>query len=216
MKFNHIVFDWDGTLADTYPVISKAYEYTFSQLNLPPLSYEEIKHLTSTLQNKDLLGYIFGSQKEIAKKYYYDYIEKNHIKYIKAMPYAEELLKFCQTNNIQTYLISSKKRTYLLKEVSYLGFSSFFKNIVASGDSSEDKPSPSAAYAVFNNNLPSADSILVIGDGEADYKVARAYDRNNKKSCCIICDSTQHYKGPTPDFKVSTLKEIINLLTTEI
>ena len=34
MGIKHVVFDWDGTLADTYPVISAAYDYVFKCLDI--------------------------------------------------------------------------------------------------------------------------------------------------------------------------------------
>ncbi len=34
MKYKHIVFDWDGTLADTYTVICDAYAHVFNSLNI--------------------------------------------------------------------------------------------------------------------------------------------------------------------------------------
>ena len=55
MKYKYAVFDWDGTLADTYPVISAAYDYTFDKMGLLRIPYDEIKRITSTLQNKATL-----------------------------------------------------------------------------------------------------------------------------------------------------------------
>lgn len=216
MKIKHIVFDWDGTLADTYPVISAAYEHVFKTLNLPPLSYDEIKRLTSTLQNKDTLGYIFGNRKEEAKTAYYDYIEKHHVSELRAIPCAEELLKFCQDNNFQTYLITNKRRPYFLEEADKLGFTKFFNKIAAAGDFSEDKPHPVATHALFDNHLPSADSILVIGDGKADFQVARTLDHNGKKSLCAIYAPAKKYSGDRPDYLVQNLNEIIHILTSDL
>lgn len=215
MKFKHIVFDWDGTLADTYPVISNAYEHTFQSLRLQPLPYLEIKKITSTLPNKDILGHIFSTHKEEAKKIYYDYISQHHLDHLSPMPFAKDLLTFCKQNNLKSYLLSNKRRPFLLEEISFLKFDSFFENIVAAGDTTEDKPSPKASHFIFNNTLPSADSILVIGDGEADYKVARTYDHAGKHCSCIIYNPTQQYSGPKPDFTITSLKDIMPLLTME-
>ena len=65
MKYKYAVFDWDGTLADTYPVISAAYDYTFDKMGLLRIPYDEIKRITSTLQNKDTLGYVFKERQGI-------------------------------------------------------------------------------------------------------------------------------------------------------
>ena len=80
------------------------------------------------------------------------------------------------------------------------------------GDFTEDKPHPMAAHAVFDNNLPEADSILVIGDGMADYSAARTYDHNGKTAPCIIYDPKGTYTGGKPTLKVSNLKDIIPFL----
>lgn len=216
MKIKHVVFDWDGTLADTYPVISAAYDYVFKTLNLPPLSYDEIKRLTSTLPNKDTLGCIFGNRKEEAKTAYYDYIRKHHAQELKPMPHAQKLLEFCRDNGFLSYLITNKKRPFLLEEADKLGFTGFFNKIVAAGDCPEDKPHPLATHALFDNVLPEADSILVIGDGEADRQVARTFDHDGKKTLCAICDSTKKYAGEKPDYFVENLNEIINILTPDL
>lgn len=70
MKYKYAVFDWDGTLADTYPVISAAYDYTFDKMGLLRIPYDEIKRITSTLQNKDTLGYVFKERRDEAAGYF--------------------------------------------------------------------------------------------------------------------------------------------------
>lgn len=212
MAIKYVVFDWDGTLADTYPVISAAYENTFKTLGLNPISYDEIKKLTSTLQNKDTLGYLFGDKKDKAEKIYYKYIKENHVLKFVTMPNAENLLQYCSDNGIKCFLITNKKREFFLKESNKANFTKFFTNIVAAGDFEEDKPHPTATRAVFFGKKPKADEILVVGDGYADYLTARTYDDEDKKTKCVIYDPKGVYKGENPDYKVKTLDEIIEIL----
>ncbi len=213
----HVVFDWDETLANTYPVISSAYENIFKTLNMPSISYDEIKRITSTLQNKDTLGYIFGDKKEEAKDAYYKYINEHHISKLEMMPNAEKLLRYCMSKNMKCYLITNKRRKIFLEESDEVGFTQFFTNIVAAGDFEEDKPHPSATRAVFLGKKPDADEILVVGDGVADYKVARTYDdADGKKAKCVIYDPDDKYKGDKPDYKVKDLADIINILEESV
>ena len=107
MTVRYVVVDWDGTLADTYPVIAAAYRHTFNALGMPPIDYAEIKRLTSTLANKDTLGFIFGDKKEQAKQAYYAYIEANHKTKLQPIPHAKELLDFCKSKGMQLYLLSN-------------------------------------------------------------------------------------------------------------
>lgn len=212
MKIKHLIFDWDGTLANTYPVIEKAYEHTFKTLGLKPIPFDEIKRLTSSIQNKDLFRHIFGDKEDQAKQLYYAYIDKHHASDVGLMPDAADLLTFCKTIGLKLYLFSNKRRPYLIPETDSQDVTKFFTKIVAAGDFTEDKPHPMAAHAVFDNNLPEADSILVIGDGMADYSAARTYDHNGKTAPCIIYDPKGTYTGGKPTLKISNLKDIIPFL----
>jgi len=212
MKFKYAVFDWDGTLADTYPVISAAYEYTFNKLELPAVAYSEIKKITSTLQNKDILGYVFGERREEAAAAYYEYIQKYHTEKLEAVPGAEELLRFCRNAGIRCFLITNKRTRFVAEELEKLKLAGFFEKVVAAGEYAEDKPHPIACLAVFGNNLPPADEIVVIGDGEADVKTARCYDSCGKKATCIIYDAKQKYKGMPGDYTVAGLLEAVKII----
>ncbi len=211
MTIKHIVFDWDGTLADTYQVISTAYNHAFETLGLPPMSYDEIKRITSTVQNKDTLSVLYGDKKEEARLIFYNYIEKHHTDKLKTMPQAKEFLEFCHQSGFQLYLLTNKTRRYIMEELEGLGLTGFFTKIVAAGDFSEDKPHPIATHAVFPS-LPKADSILVIGDGVADYESARTYDHGNARALCIIYDPKEKYHGEQPDKIVKDFSEIITFL----
>lgn len=215
MKIQHVVFDWDGTLADTYPVISAAYNYTFDKLGLPRIPYDEIKCITSTLQNKDTLGHLFGQRKSEASAAYYEFIAAHHATNLETMPGTREVIDFCHAQNIKTYLITNKKTLYVAEEIEKLGFKGLFDKVITAGEYVEDKPHPIATHAVFDDNLPPADTILVVGDGEADYNVARTYDHDNKKSKCVLYDPKHKYKGPQPDYIVTDFKEIINIIKSD-
>ena len=101
MRYKYAVFDWDGTLADTFPVILSAYDYVFEKMKLNKISSDDLKRILSSVQNKDVLGQIFGQQKNEAAKYFYEYISENHGKNLQPQPGAKELLDFCKRSGIE-------------------------------------------------------------------------------------------------------------------
>lgn len=212
MTVRYVVFDWDGTLADTYPVIYAAYNHVFKTLGMKPITYDEIKKLTSSRDNKDTLGVVFGDKKELARKAYYDYIKVHHTDGLQAIPNAKKLLDFCRNNGVQNFLLTNKKRPYLLEELKHLGFTEYFSNIIAAGDLGEDKPDPKAVEALFGGNLPDADSVLVLGDGMADWKVSQVLNRSGKKSLCVIYDPQKKFYEASPDYKIADIADVITIL----
>lgn len=215
MAVRYVVFDWDGTLADTYPVISAAYEHTFKALGMQPIAYSEIKKLTSTLANKDMLGFVFGDKKEQAKQVYYSYIDAHHKTELQPIPHAKELLDFCHENGLKLYLLSNKKRAYLREEIEALGFGKYFCKIIAAGDFPEDKPNPQTVRALFENEMPEAEDILVLGDGLADWKTAQALNHSGKNSLCVIYDPQRKFVQASPDYIVADVADVIKILRNE-
>lgn len=215
MTVRYVVFDWDGTLADTYPVISAAYKHTFEALGMPSMDYSEIKRITSTLANKDILGFIFGDKKEQAKKVYYSYIEANHKDKLQPIPHAKELLDFCRDKGLKLYLLSNKKRNYLFEEMKYLGFADYFSKVIAAGDLPEDKPAPNTVRALFGDNLPNSEDILVVGDGMADWKTSQALNHSGRNSRCVIYDPQKNFSKVSPDYIVSDVADVIAILRKE-
>lgn len=208
MVYKYAVFDWDGTLADTYPVISAAYDYTFAKMNLPAVPYDEIKRITSTLQNKDTLGYVFGERRGEAAGFFYEYIRKFHTERLAPQPEAKELLDFCKSSGIECYLITNKKTEFIREELAALDFGDYFKKVAAAGEYAEDKPHPVACRALFDNKVPPAEEIAVIGDGDADVKTAAALGG----AVCILYDPQQKYKGAEPDYKIKRLSDAQKIL----
>ncbi len=208
MRYKYAVFDWDGTLADTFPVILSAYDYAFEKLKFDKISADELKRILSTVQNKDALSYIFGDEKSKAAEYFYEYIAENHGKNLKPQPGAKELLDFCQRIGIKIYLITNKKTKFINQELSLLGFDKYFKKVVAAGEYGEDKPHPLACQALFDYKLPKAEEIVVIGDGEADVKTAQALNGAD----CIIFDPLHKYKGASPTYKIDFLNQAEKIL----
>ena len=208
MKYKYAVFDWDGTLADTFPVILAAYAHTFEKMNLPKIDGDNLKKILSSVQNKDVLEHIFGQKKDEASGYFYEYINAFHAKNIKPQPGARELLDFCQRIGIKSYLITNKRTKFINQELGLLGFDKYFSKVVAAGEYAEDKPHPIACRALFGNVMPDAKDIVVIGDGEADVITAKSLNGAD----CIIYDPLHKYNGAVPTYKIDVLNQAEKIL----
>ncbi|MBR1649133.1 MAG: HAD-IA family hydrolase [Alphaproteobacteria bacterium] len=208
VKYKYAVFDWDGTLADTYPVILGAYKYVFEQLGMKKIPDSELKATLSTIQNKDALKHFFAENASLAAVYFYEYIEKFHTQKLRPLSGAHKLLDFCRNSGIKTYLITNKKTKFIHAELEALNFKGYFKNVVAAGEYEEDKPHPKACRAVFDNQLPKPSEIIVIGDGEADVKTACALNGADS----IIIDPKGSYRGAKPTYKINRLEDVKTIL----
>ena len=198
----YAVFDWDGTIADTYPILYAAYCKAAREIGLEQPSYEYIKQITGSLQNKDVMNYLFGQKAHEASTFFYRYIKQHHVQGLKMISGALELLNFCKQNNIQPFLLTNKRQCYLNEELKHFKLENRFTNIVSAGLYQEDKPHPIACKALFQGNIPPNNEIVVIGDGQSDIKVAEVLGAKS-----IILG--EHIKG---DYNIQHLLQAIDII----
>ena len=225
-----VIWDWDATLADTYPVINKAYAHTFEKLGMKDktLSFDEIKRITSTLQNKDVLECVFGfEKKEDARKIFYEYIGKNHANALEPIKGAYMAMEYLAKIGAESMLLSNKTNTdkdgrgkYLEEELNKLEMLKYFSAVGGAGEEAEDKPSPLAVKGVINkcSKKPTKnDLILVIGDGEADMKVAEGLCVDGFKVRSVLLDPKNKYKGSIrPNYIIHELNTLPIILRNEM
>ncbi|MFV0625721.1 MAG: HAD family hydrolase [Alphaproteobacteria bacterium] len=225
----HIVWDWDGTLADTYPVTNSAYAHTFKKLDMEDqtISFAEVKRITSTMQNKDILGCVFGEKKEEARKHFYEYIGENHAKALEPIKGSRHILDYCHQKKFNSYLLSNKtnkriesqgREAYLTQELEQLDMKKYFSRVVGAGEHEEDKPSLVASKAILGNKdefptMDKNDLIIVIGDGEADMKVAQNYKEAGLNTVSVLYDPKGVYKGKiSPDYVIKNLYSVAHVI----
>lgn len=208
MKIKTVVFDWDGTLADTIPLIKMAYDATFEAVGMEKMSYEQIKELSGKFSNRNIFQIVFGENLAAdAKAAFYDFIDKNHLKYLSPFDGAEAILDFCKKNNISCHILTNKNRRYLDAEIKQLGWNKYFDRILGAGEREHDKPHPDICMDLFDNTPPPAEEMIVLGDGDADVAMAQVW------GCpAVIFDEKGTYKGRPADYRIKHLQEFITLI----
>ncbi len=208
MSIKHVVFDWDGTLVDTVPVLKKAYEYTFKSMKLPEVSYAKIRELAGQRSDKTLFQKVFGDEAaEPAKKVLYGFIKAHHLALLKPIKGAEDILRYCNEHNIKCHILTKKNRPFLDDEMNLLGWEQYFDRVIGSGELKHDKPHPDACAALFQGQPPPTREMLVLGDGDSDVVMARVWGCQ-----AVILDSQNTYKGPQADYIIRALPEFTNIV----
>lgn len=175
MKYNTVIFDFDGTLFDTGEGITECVSIALDELGYPPLSQTDLEtfigpSLYDSFKNK--CG-IEGEDAEKAiltfrKHYHADGIYKSHL-----YDGILELLKELKSNNIKTAIASSKPQVMIEKLVDKYNLSPFFDNII--GADGAEKSSKKAGYILGNIDYLNADklSCIMIGDRIFDINAAK-------------------------------------------
>jgi phosphoglycolate phosphatase len=171
-----IFFDWDGTLADTYSFLNDAHSHVRGIFGMPPFAEGEYKKYFG--KPRDVLyTTIYGAENfEAAKAHFEDYVLENHVKGVKPLSGASELLKTLHDLGIPMGAVSNKKSDYLRLEAENFGWAHYFETYVGAGDAPNDKPSADPLYMAMERMGVQRgdvnDHIWFVGDTESDLKCA--------------------------------------------
>lgn len=168
-----ILFDWDSTLVSSFQIIKKSINKALAHFGEPAWSDIEIRKHTQ-LSAKDGLPLWFGDRWPKALEIFTECYQQNS-ELLDALPGALSLLQSNKHLNIPMAVISNKRGEILRREITRLGWESFFHVAIGSGDLQEDKPSPMPVYHVLKKmKLFASTNIWFVGDAPVDWQCAEA------------------------------------------
>ncbi len=168
-----ILFDWDNTLVDTWPVIHRALNATLDFMGHAPWTLErvmqDVKH-----SMRDSFPALFGDKWEIASERYQHEYRAIHMDAICALPDAEATLQQLAKTDLFVAIVSNKRGPSLRKEIEKLEWQSYFKAHVGAQDAERDKPHAAPAHmALEAAPLKSGPEIWFVGDTGVDLECAK-------------------------------------------
>lgn len=169
-----VLFDWDNTLVDTFPVIHAALADTFRAFGRPPWSEAETR-ARLRLSLRDGFPKLFGADWERARDVYYGAFEARHLAALKPLDGAEALLEALGRGGVPMGVVSNKTGRYLRAEAAHLGWDRHFTVLVGAGDAPRDKPAREAAdMALEAMRLAPGPAVWFLGDTDVDMRLAHA------------------------------------------
>ncbi len=172
IKPKAILFDWDNTLADTWPTIHQALTETFIEMGHEPWNLEVTKERVHR-SLRDSFPEIFGDKWEEAGDKYLSNFKRIHLNALLPLEGAEEVLKELLGKDIYVSLVSNKTGCNLRAEVDHIGWNKYFTKVIGAKDADEDKPSPKPVLLALEGSkiVPSQD-VWFVGDSVTDMECA--------------------------------------------
>lgn len=206
-KLNNAIWDFDGTLADTYPVMLKNVMQTLSDFKLTGYNqtdvYKKIKiHSINTLAAE------LEQQGKVKKASFIDHyqnLERISQTDVKLYPDAKTVLKTISNGDGGNYLLTHRNDLVIdmLRKNDVL---KYFKGRVDGNDKFPRKPKPdSINYLVTKYKLNPATSAM-IGDRSLDIQAGE-----NAGVKTIYFDVDNFHDNAGSDYVVKNLKDILKL-----
>lgn len=189
-NYNHLIWDWNGTLFDDVKLCSDIMNMLLTQESLPNISVQKYKSIFTfpVIDYYKLAGHKFEKKSfEVLGKQFIDEYElrKNNCL---LFPGVIDILTELRSKNINQYLLSAYEQNSLNKILEYFGIKNFFNQIVGLDNiyaGGKSHLAHNLASKIRSNG--SAGKILLIGDTSHDYEVAKEIN----SECILISQGHQ-------------------------
>lgn len=167
-----ILFDWDNTLVDNWPVIHDALNATLTAMGHRPWNLEETKaRVRASL--RDSFPRMFGGRWREAEQVYYDAFSASHLRRLREMPGAGAMLAALAERGLYLAVVSNKQGRFLRLEADRLSWTGFFGRLVGARDAPRDKPAVEPVdLALSGSGIPRGADVWFVGDTEIDIECA--------------------------------------------
>jgi phosphoglycolate phosphatase len=176
-RYKGVVFDFDGTLADTFPGIYEAWKRTFENLNLGPISPERVRKAIGPTKDaylRIILDDKFESHGQAALDSFRAIYKGESIFTTGLYPGIQELLDRLDGTGTRMAIASNKPHGQVVKLIEHLGVADYFCPVLGPEKVKEGKPAPDMFLECARDWGMCADRILVAGDTELDMIAGRS------------------------------------------
>lgn len=171
-----IVFDFDGTLANSTPAIIATYKELFKR-------HDKVENFTEDKQ-KEVLGpalytmfakywpnldsqALFDEYQEITK----DELKKS----LKMMPHGYEVLKALKDKGYTVAIASARTKESGQNCLNILELNDLIDNFYGLNEAKKKKPDPELLFNLINDNNYNSEDVIVIGDSATDIEMGKNY-----------------------------------------
>jgi phosphoglycolate phosphatase len=206
-----MVFDLDGTLADTGDDLAGSVNRTLQSLGIPERPDREILGFVGDGVRKLIersLGGAYGDRFDEALKRFKEIYAEHLLDQTTLYPGVQDVLRYFGRK--EKVLITNKTGDFTLAICSGLGITGFFKEIIA-GDSNEFmKPDPRLLLPLLDRFESSRVETLVVGDGVNDVLLAQ---NAGVRSCAFLngLGKREELLRLKPDFVIEKMIDLKNI-----
>jgi pyrophosphatase PpaX len=199
-----IIFDFDGTLANTLPICFCAFKNVFTEYDNKDLSSEEIKDMFGPSETDIIRNNLSNPKKEMAIEYYYEKYSEHHKSLIEVDPEILELLRYLKEMDIKIGIFTGKAKRSLDISLKALEMDGMFDVIITGDDVTNPKPDSEGLLKALSLLEVNNSDAIYIGDSDAD--VIAGVQAN------VFTIGVQWL----PEYQTATFKETPNLLIKSI
>lgn len=163
-----IIFDFDGTLANTLPICFYAFQRVFKEFDNKDLTSKEIKEMFGPSETGIITKNLSNPNKDEAIEYFYEKYSELHKDLVECNPEIIELLQSLKEIDIKMGIFTGKAKRSLDISLKALDMEGMFDVIITGDDVINPKPDPEGLLMALSLLKVKNSEAVYIGDSDAD------------------------------------------------
>lgn len=214
-NFDYLIFDFDGTVADTGEGILKSLQYSFTAMGDDTPDLSDLKRFIGPPVYYSYTTFYGISEDKVdlyIKKYRERYREKG-IYESDIYPGLKELIIALKEQNIKIGIASSKPESLIYSVSDYLGITDLFDVIVGVKSDNSKHSTKAGLISQAAEELGAKDKNKVLMVGDRLFDIDGAHESGIK--CCAVLwgyGNRDEFEKHKADFIIEVPKDILNLL----
>ena len=214
MKIKGVLFDLDGTLVNTTPLILESFRHTFKQFGMPVPSDSELVAGFGLPMRTAVTAYMPDEMADEFCDAYRAYQRTRHDELIEGIDGVAETLSALKQSGIKMAVVTSKKRPAAIRDLGCYDLVEYFDTIIACDDCAENKPLPGPSLMALKRlGLTGADC-LAVGDSPYDLQSARAAGCQTAAVRYTSFDWNFILNEGKPDYVINKMTDLLTLIDT--
>ena len=214
-NFDYVIFDFDGTVADTGEGILKSLQYSFTAMGDPEPDLSDLKKFIGPPVFYSYTHFYGISEDRVdlyVKKYRERYREKG-IYESKVYDGLKELIVSLKEKNIKVGIASSKPENLIYSVADYLGITDMFDAIVGVKSDNSKHSTKAGLIAQVMDDLGANDKNRVLMVGDRLYDIDGAHEAGVK--CCGALwgyGNEEEFTAHNADFMAKSPEDILDII----
>ena len=187
-----IVFDMDGTLAETNQLIYDSFNYIAQKYAGRTYTVPEIIAMFGPPEEDALLNIVAPEQIDTVMKDYLSFYRKHHNQLARIYPGIENILCSIKEHGRMLALFTGKGTPTATITLQEFYIEQYFDYVVTGNDVVKYKPSSEGLFKIMKHFSLQPDEMLMVGDSVSDVKAAH---EAGVKIAAVVWDSVLEGKG---------------------